>query len=177
MPPTVEQVVTKALADREKFKLECLVIESQIQKHNNKSVPLTRYTCQLAVAKAIKLSDQLSDIQTNLMYYCDEEQKNKYNQEYISLSDRITNILKMLNIISTDLGPSATPSTSIDQKGFGLTQPPRLPKLDLPQFSGKSIDWIGFRDMFKSTIHTSTSLTDAQKLTYLKSLLLVMLPY
>lgn len=45
----------------------------------------------------------------------------------------------------------------------------RLPKIDLPSFSGDYIDWISYRDMFKSLVHQNNSLTKVQKYFYLKS--------
>ncbi|KYN02977.1 hypothetical protein ALC62_06182 [Cyphomyrmex costatus] len=45
----------------------------------------------------------------------------------------------------------------------------RLPKLNLPNFSGKYDEWFPFRDIFNSVIHSNGTLSDAQKLQYLKS--------
>lgn len=45
----------------------------------------------------------------------------------------------------------------------------RLPKITLPKFAGDVSEWISFRDMFMTTIHNSTTLSDAQKFTYLQS--------
>ncbi|CAG7696131.1 unnamed protein product, partial [Allacma fusca] len=44
----------------------------------------------------------------------------------------------------------------------------RLPKLDLPTFSGSIQDWMSFHDLFSATIHNNHSLMPAQKLQYLK---------
>lgn len=45
----------------------------------------------------------------------------------------------------------------------------RLPKIDLPKFTGLYEDWLPFHDTFKSLIHENTSINDVQKLHYLKS--------
>ncbi|XP_011881685.1 PREDICTED: uncharacterized protein LOC105569657, partial [Vollenhovia emeryi] len=47
----------------------------------------------------------------------------------------------------------------------------RLPKLDLPSFSGEYDEWFPFRDTFNSILHTNESLTDIQRLQYLKGCL------
>ncbi|XP_053395734.1 uncharacterized protein LOC128555930 [Mercenaria mercenaria] len=47
----------------------------------------------------------------------------------------------------------------------------RLPKLDLPIFTGNVIDWQAFWDSYESAIHANSSLTDVQKFNYLKSFL------
>lgn len=45
----------------------------------------------------------------------------------------------------------------------------RLPKINLPTFSGGYESWRSFHDMFISLVHTNTALSEVQKLHYLKS--------
>lgn len=45
----------------------------------------------------------------------------------------------------------------------------KLPKIQLPVFSGNYADWISFRDLFLSLIHNNKLLDDVQKLHYLKT--------
>ncbi|GFX13654.1 uncharacterized protein TNCV_1921671 [Trichonephila clavipes] len=47
----------------------------------------------------------------------------------------------------------------------------RLPKLNIPVFSGKFEDWINFKDLFVTAVHSQTSLGNIQKFQYLKGLL------
>ncbi|KAJ0179564.1 hypothetical protein K1T71_005276 [Dendrolimus kikuchii] len=47
----------------------------------------------------------------------------------------------------------------------------RLPRIELPSFSGKYNEWQTFYDMFSSVIHQNASLPSVQKLHYLKSCL------
>lgn len=47
----------------------------------------------------------------------------------------------------------------------------RLPKLQIPVFSGDPRTWLRFYDLFKVTVHESRRLSKAQKLQYLQSLL------
>ncbi|XP_018377662.1 PREDICTED: uncharacterized protein LOC108770525 [Trachymyrmex cornetzi] len=68
------------------------------------------------------------------------------------------------------LRASASPSPS--SSGFVPAQPVnhiRLPKLDLPKFSGKYDEWYPFFDSFNSLIHINASLSDVQKLQYLRA--------
>lgn len=46
--------------------------------------------------------------------------------------------------------------------------PTPLPRMDLPKFSGDYLEWESFRDMFDTLIHQNTSLSNVQKLHYLK---------
>lgn len=47
----------------------------------------------------------------------------------------------------------------------------KLPKLQLPTFSGDLKDWPNFHSLFKSTIHSQDNLTGTEKLQYLRSFL------
>ncbi|XP_055603998.1 uncharacterized protein LOC129752238 [Uranotaenia lowii] len=45
----------------------------------------------------------------------------------------------------------------------------KYPELQLPTFSGKLLDWINFRDNFKSLIHDNIQLNDMDKFNYLRT--------
>ena len=45
----------------------------------------------------------------------------------------------------------------------------RLPKLNLPTFSGDPLLWQSFWDCFEAAVHNNSSLTDVQKLNYLRA--------
>ena len=47
----------------------------------------------------------------------------------------------------------------------------KLSKLNLPTFSGRTLDWLSFWDSYESAIHRNPSLSEVQKFNYLKSLL------
>jgi hypothetical protein len=47
----------------------------------------------------------------------------------------------------------------------------KMPKFEIPKFSGEYKDWLPFWNMFESSIGKNRSLSNAQKLNYLKSLL------
>ncbi|XP_017892869.1 uncharacterized protein LOC108632671 [Ceratina calcarata] len=47
----------------------------------------------------------------------------------------------------------------------------RLPRLDLPHFSGNHPEWPSFSDLFTSAVINNRTLSDAQRLQYLKAIL------
>lgn len=53
----------------------------------------------------------------------------------------------------------------------GSTSNIKLPKITIPTFSGSYEEWITFRDMFVSLIHSNATLDDVQRLHYLKGYL------
>lgn len=47
----------------------------------------------------------------------------------------------------------------------------RLPRLDLPNFSGNALEWQSFWDGFEAAVHDNPAISGVQKLNYLRSLL------
>jgi hypothetical protein len=85
----------------------------------------------------------------------------------------VTRLFNLVNLLHSTLhGIKATfPAAS---SGGPAPPPPRqdvrLPKLDIPPFTGNLMDWVSFRDMFSTVIHSSTTYSGTQKLAHLKSL-------
>ena len=44
----------------------------------------------------------------------------------------------------------------------------RLPKLQLPSFTGMYTEWTSFIDLFKASVDDNNQLSDSEKLNYLK---------
>ena len=58
---------------------------------------------------------------------------------------------------------SATPTLAASSSGV------KLPKIDVPRFNGNALSWRSFWEQFNVTIHSRTTLTDTEKMTYLQS--------
>ena len=68
----------------------------------------------------------------------------------------------------------ATPTVTVSDSMHRTTDTPhqnisRLPKLNLPYFSGDPLVWQTFWDSFEAAIHSNPSLTGVQKFNYFKS--------
>lgn len=59
-------------------------------------------------------------------------------------------------------------NSTFAQADMTATMEPRLPKISLPTFVGDYMDWIPFRDIYVSLVHTNMSLSKVQKFYYLK---------
>ena len=80
---------------------------------------------------------------------------------------RITN--RLASIASAELTTtrsSTPPPPSVEHPSESIT---RLPKLDLPHFTGNPLNWQPFWDCFKAAVDLNRSLTDVQKLSYLRA--------
>lgn len=80
-------------------------------------------------------------------------------------------LMDMLDSIT----PRANTSASVSANTSAITTPTRseiqvkLPRIQLPTFSGNYDDWLPFHDMFTSLVHDNETLSKIQKLHYLKS--------
>ena len=59
--------------------------------------------------------------------------------------------------------PAASSTPIVDSKGV------KLPKLEVPMFDGNIVNWRTFWEQFDVSVHRSTTLSDAEKLVYLRS--------
>ena len=76
-----------------------------------------------------------------------------------------------------DMLEQMTPSTSLtntqrNETPFSATaEHTHLPRINVPRFSGNYKEWANYRDLFTTLIHDNGSLTDVQRMHYLKSTL------
>ncbi|XP_058811118.1 uncharacterized protein LOC131676009 [Topomyia yanbarensis] len=90
------------------------------------------------------------------------------SDERIQFQDLYFDLKASLVSKLSDRPPTAAPSGSRFQAPLHSV---RLPEINIPEFSGNPSEWIAFRDIFKSMIHTSLHLTPVQKMHYLKAAL------
>ncbi|KAF8781374.1 hypothetical protein HNY73_011775 [Argiope bruennichi] len=88
----------------------------------------------------------------------------EFENRYFSLKLKFQN---KIDVFNTSQYTSAETQNSSIQSNSNF----RLPKLNIPVFSGKFEDWMNFKDLFVSTAHSQISLSNSQKFQYLKDLL------
>lgn len=81
-------------------------------------------------------------------------------KEFAETMDQIEQVTVLATQFKDTLAPA--PSTTTTSKTLEV----RLPKLELPTFSGDRMEWMGFRDLFVSSVHRNCSLSGAQKMQY-----------
>lgn len=95
-----------------------------------------------------------------------------FEEAYYNLSVRMRDLLRVSSTPPhVETWPlRSRPSTS---KLLGSLYNIRLPKLDLPKFSGKYDEWFLFYDSFSAIIHANASLSNIHKLQYLRAAIIV----
>lgn len=102
--------------------------------------------------------------------------------EYDDVQKLIINIKAKYNappfIVKNDISLDINHVTQNDMSNTGFLNSTtssintRLPKLDLPKFSGAISEWSSFYDLFLSSVHDNDRLQPVQKFQYLKSVLI-----
>lgn len=148
----------------------CNIIGSAelIQQFNINFVPDQTNQVALRIARLDSLWDKFESVQEEIeMIENDEddfsETREQFHNMYFELKAALVAKLpqsstSQSNPQLTNTIPSANPLLSI-----------KLPELKLPEFRGNPEEWIEFRDLFKSVVHSNTQLSGVQKLHYLRS--------
>nr|XP_049705656.1 uncharacterized protein LOC126056493 [Helicoverpa armigera] len=165
-------------------------IKTLIKKRAALKAKLTQFTNYLNVVKSCeKLSEtQLIELEQRLIAF--ENSYEKYDTLQISLEEAVEepseqyaereefeNLYFALlasarqlvgnarRELSADSASEVVSGTSHTHKHTSV----RLPKIDLPKFSGSYHDWLEFRDIFISIIHNNESIDKINKLHYLRA--------
>lgn len=111
---------------------------------------------------------EYDSIQTKLEAHNEAEAENRasFEESYYALSARMREMLYSASALSASAPPSPSSFASVAAQPFNHI---RLPKLELPKFTRKYDEWCPFFDSFNSLIHANTSLSDIQRLQYLRA--------
>ena len=70
---------------------------------------------------------------------------------------------------TSDLDVSNASHIKLHEPQLGINSTVRLPRLDLPTFSGNALEWQPFWDRFNAAVNSNPTISDIQKLNYLRS--------
>ena len=86
------------------------------------------------------------------------------------LSDTTHSAVKSTETVAdASVLPPTSPAVQHDTHTVNTTV--RLPRLDLPIFSGNTLEWLSFWDGFEAAVHHNPAISGVQKLNYLRLLL------
>ncbi|TGZ47933.1 Uncharacterized protein DBV15_12272 [Temnothorax longispinosus] len=113
-----------------------------------------------------ELADQEQDEINNHVYFIDRIYE-RTKEDYLDSLEKFTSLLDGGQSSTTETvsnQSTALPSTSIAQIPIA-----KLPFIKIPTFDGDPEKWLPFKNLFASLISTSTSLSEVEKLQYLKT--------
>lgn len=151
---------------------DALATKIEKLKINFEKTPVARRTLGYVSNRLASLNTYWNSFQTNdtALHQYQNFSKSKYaidqtfdelDEFYATLSDTLSSVLHTL------APPAPQPPAPIIAQAH--PSPFRLPQISIPTFSGDYANWSAFNDMFVSLIHSNGSLTNVQKLHYLKS--------
>ncbi|XP_011862827.1 PREDICTED: uncharacterized protein LOC105559270, partial [Vollenhovia emeryi] len=149
------------------LKSACTRIRTYVDSVDTSS-PATRSHIEERKDKLNRHWEEYNNLQSQLEIIDEAEANDRvaFEQAYYDLSARMRDLIRPV----TSAIPIATPSSSAtDTQASGSSCSFRLPKLDLPKFSGSYDEWFPFHDSFVAIIHANTSLSNIHKLQYLRA--------
>jgi len=150
----------KAVADRDAL-IVCLELAADHLKENSIN-PLEQDKITDLIQLLIQTQSDLMDVNRRIIGYAPSD----INQHTTTFKTLYTQALSLLSSLRSLKSSGST--TSIPMASSSSSCEVRLPPLELPFFNGDLLQWVPFRDMFQSAVHNKQTLSDAQKLTYLK---------
>ncbi|KAJ8723487.1 hypothetical protein PYW08_003399 [Mythimna loreyi] len=146
---------------------------------NLKKCPKSRLTKGYIEARIRCIEEYWTTLRTThqqLVKITPKEQRLTINyfvkEEFFIYEDLYLELLADLQDLLLTISAGSAPSTCSKNNSFTNTnndQLVRLPRIQLPSFSGNYEDWPTFQDLFISLVHDNTAISDVQKLHYLKS--------
>lgn len=103
--------------------------------------------------------------------YFKEDVFGHLEERYFQLLGQINEYLNAFNPrpqVNQNVNPNDIHQQGHDQRQNKQSKV-KLPKISLPSFSGSYHTWLSFKNRFTNLIHSSTSLSNVEKLEYLKS--------
>ena len=110
-----------------------------------------------------QLQIELRQWENDILSVCSDENYDEYARDCNAMMTRLKNVKTTLVRFTNAMTPQpAVPNVPL-RRGV------KLPKLDLPKFSGNMLEWTSFRDRFVAAVHDDPTIPNCEKLSYLLS--------
>ncbi|CAG7816100.1 unnamed protein product, partial [Allacma fusca] len=133
---------------------------------------LNRGMCEIMEEQIQELWSDLKNCNDDIMTTCETDDEDEHEGVFDEINDEFNSVKYVLKTIFTSLEVSRREDGSASTRGRGnqANDAVKLPKLELPSFSGSYLEWTAFADLFRASVHNQI-LSGAQKLQYLKGAL------
>ncbi|XP_055598712.1 uncharacterized protein LOC129748218 [Uranotaenia lowii] len=163
---TVDSVRQFVLSESDNAELASVRLE--LLEYAYKQFKIVRTEIELITDHLSDTTDELSD---NVALEQAREEENiriliQFEDDYCELKSKL---LRLLSSIRGSINETSASSASAFPGASSTLARVKLPEIKLPLFSGKTKEWVTFRDSFKSLIHSSNQLSNTDKFCYLRS--------
>ena len=171
------------MSDEEAYSLEDLIQESVLLSgyitrmwENTTKLAKEKRTIYVMAARKEKLDEYWASFMENhrRIMRQDKKRESTYVKNKIfdlteaAFLENSPLLLQEIDILRGVNG-SAVSAAAVPQTTSSVQPSVRLPKIELPTFSGNILEWESFRDQFKALVDSCNSLSNVQKLMYLTS--------
>ncbi|GFQ66356.1 uncharacterized protein TNCT_108981 [Trichonephila clavata] len=119
--------------------------------------------------KEINLIDtEVNNLNDNLLSTCTDEDFNGYEIEMHDLFSKLDTLKIILKEEMKKLVRNNNNTNACQNIANTNVNNLKLPRIELPVFTSNYMDWISFRDLFLASVGNNNTLSDSQKLQYLK---------
>ncbi|GFQ84411.1 uncharacterized protein TNCT_697521 [Trichonephila clavata] len=119
--------------------------------------------------KDVNLIDtEVNNLNDNLLSTCTDEEFNGYEIEMHDLFSKLDTLKIILKEEMKKLVRNNNNTNACQNIANTNVNNLKLPRIELPVFTSNYMDWISFRDLFLASIGNNNTLSDSQKLQYLK---------
>lgn len=155
--------------DLNNVKIECKRINFRIERLNkfiqelNESFDIIQPRAHY-VQSEIKIRQMLEDIQLNiedLVITAEDKDEN--------LIIEFTNKLNQVDVETSSIINKLQQASDRTTQKTIYTKPPKLEPISIPKFNGRFKEWTAFKNLFQNMIHNNKSLSDVEKLQYLRN--------
>ncbi|GFW71382.1 DUF1758 domain-containing protein [Trichonephila clavipes] len=160
MSETEKAQMAEIRAARGRVKASLTRLENTFEEIN------TRNEISIRLSRLDDLFKEFERLDSNLSLEASELQE--FEERYFYLNAKFNDKLDELNVQNQGRTQNSVASSITSNSNVGNF---RLPKLSIPQFNRHFKDWINFKDLFVSTVHSQVSISKVKKFLYLKGLL------
>lgn len=179
-----DRSITKLKQERRTLKAQITSLKNYINKNKN-NLNSIKIQLKLRFDKVKSLFDKFDEVHNSLEIMDPDGNHNIehgiINDSFFEVSSNIHKILDIDVLSTNNSSRSVSVSSDVSQNSGNLNSSNKeptnkrrikLPQINLPTFSGKYEEWISFKDTFESLIIKDQELTDVEKLTHLKSVVI-----
>lgn len=115
---------------------------------------------------------EVNNLNNEILNACSDEDFEKYEQEMHDLFSKLDTLkITLKNELKKCNNDNISDNISLNTSQKTVNTDSnclKLPRVELPVFTSNYLDWISFRDLFLASVGNNRSLSDCQKLQYLK---------
>ena len=155
----------KLISKRKSIKSHLTIVERFLEENKNDGVTCTSKTLKTNLARLIEKQKHFDEIQEEIDFLTNNSEDQFKIRETIenSFNKLVAQVEELITTFENNINSDIKPIVKTEHSNI------KLPPIDLPTFDGNYANWCSFDDAFCAFVDKNDSLSDVQKLCYLRS--------